>query len=354
MLPYYLLVFSPIFFSLFKVKGVDIEKHKKRIITFFFVILLALLMLRAPTVGRDLENYRYIFESNVRTDWQEIGDLFSEPAWSVFNKLIGSLTSKYQWFLIASALVTVIPVWYTYRKEIEYPVLTISIFVTMSTFVLLFSGLRQSVAISLGIIAFEFTKKHKFIPYLLIVFLAFLFHRSAFMLLFMYPIYHARITRKWLWFVVPIMSLIFIFNKLVFKFLIVFIAEFYDGDTLETGAYTMLILFVIFSVFSFVIPDEKNLDADTIGMRNFLLLATLIQLFAPLNSLAMRMGYYYIIFIPILIPKIIKASSIKWKQVAELSKYIMVVFFIAYFFITAPKANLLDTFPYHFFWENIV
>lgn len=354
MWPYYLLVFSPVVLSLFKAKGIDGEKHKKRIITFFFAILLVLLALRAPTVGKDLGNYRYIFERFIRTDWRDIGNFFSEPAWFVFNKLIGICSSQFQWFVLATALVSVVPIMYVYRKEIEYPVLTVSLFVTMTTFIMLFSGLRQAIAISLGLIAYEFTKKHKLIPYLLIVFLAFLFHRSAFMLLFMYPIYHARVTKKWLWFVVPIMTLFFIFNKSVFAFLTAFIADLFEGGPHETGAYTMLILFIIFSVYSFVIPDESKLDSNTIGMRNFLLLATVIQMFAPLHSLAMRMGYYYIIFIPVLIPKIIKSSSPQMKQVVELSKYVMVVFFVAYFFINAPKANSLDTFPYRFFWENVI
>ena len=353
MWPYYVLVFSPIVLSYIKIKGIDEEKHKKRTIVFFFVMLLALLALRAPTIGRDLFNYRFIFERCNKTGWQGIGSFFSEPAWFVFNKLIGIFTSQYQWLLIISALVTVIPILYVYMDEIEYPVLTISVFVTMTIFIMLFSGLRQAVAISLGMIAFEFTKKHKLIPYLLIVFLAFLFHKSAFMLLFMYPIYHRRITRKWLWAILPITILVFIFNKPIFTFLTAFIAEFYEGSVHDTGAYTMLILFVIFCVFSFVIPDESKLDRNTIGMRNFLLLATVIQMFAPLNSLAMRMGYYYTIFIPILLPKIIKASSVRMKQVAELSKYVMIVFFVAYFFINAPKTNALDIFPYRFFWENI-
>ena len=353
MLPYYLLVFSPIVFSLFKVKGVDSEKHEKRIITLFFVILLALLMLRAPTLGRDLGNYRYIFEKCNRAGWQEIGNFFSEPGWFVFNKLIGTVTSQFQYVIIAAALVSVLPILYLYRKETEYPILTISLFITMPTFLMPFSGLRQAIAISLAIIAYEFTKKRKLIPYLLIVLLAFLFHRSAFMLLFMYPIYHARITKKWLLFLVPAIGLIFIFNQPIFAVLSVFIADLYESNVHETGAYMMIILFILFCVFSFVIPDENKLDDDTIGLRNFLLLSTVIQMFAPLNSIAMRMGYYFIIFIPLLIPKVIKNSSVRWKQVAELSKYVMVVFFVAYFFINAPRTNSLDIFPYHFFWENI-
>ena len=53
----------------------------------------------------------------------------------------------------------------------------------------------------------------------------------------------------------------------------------------------MLILFGAFVVFSFLVVDEKKLDEETIGLRNFLLMAFTLQIFAPLHTLAMRMGY---------------------------------------------------------------
>ena len=111
----------------------------------------------------------------------------------------------------------------------------------------------------------------------------------------------------------------------------------YAGDMISTGAYTMLILFSIFTVFSFVIPDEKRMDNETIGLRNFLLLSLVIQMFAPLHNLAMRMNYYYIIFIPLLIPKIIAIRNKRWEQVAVLGRRVMVVFFFVYFFLSLQE-----------------
>ena len=116
----------------------------------------------------------------------------------------------------------------------------------------------------------------------------------------------------------------------------------------------MLILFAVIAIFTFVIPDESKLDSDTVGMRNFLLFSVLLQTFAPLHSLAMRMNYYYIAFTPLVVTRVIKARSKTWSQIAIVARNVMVVFFITYFWLSAPKDNLLDTFPYYFFWEEIV
>ena len=116
----------------------------------------------------------------------------------------------------------------------------------------------------------------------------------------------------------------------------------------------MLILFAIFAVFAFAIPDETLLDDETIGLRNFLLMAVALQMFAPLHTIAMRMNYYYIIFIPLLLPKIIEARSKTWSQVAIMGRHVMVGFFLVYFFYNAyTGTNNLHVFPYHFFWEVV-
>ena len=76
-------------------------------------------------------------------------------------------------------------------------------------------------------------------------------------------------------------------------------------------------------------------------------------MFAPLHTLAMRMNYYYIIFIPLLLPRIIEYRSRRWNQVAILGRHIMVVFFLVYFFVNASGGGGLNVFPYHFFWERV-
>jgi hypothetical protein len=223
----------------------------------------------------------------------------------------------------------------------------------MATFVMMFSGIRQVLAMAIGFVAYEFTRNKKLFLFIIAVCVAITFHTSAFMLIFMYPLYHAKITKKWLLAVIPMLAVILIFNKQIFSGLAFFIERYtdYDATITKTDSYTMIILFAMFVAFSFLIPEERLLDNETIGLRNFLLFALAMQMFAPLHTIAMRMNYYYIIFIPLLLPKVIQCRSEHWRQVAVVGRHVMVAFFLLYFFVSANGQGKLHVFPYHFFWE---
>ncbi len=352
MIPYYTLIFLPILFSFLRFKDQSLEKKNRNVMFLFFFIFLLMLMFRDVIIGRDLPRYMVLYNNYAGMNWQKALAADIEPLYIILSKLIGDYMGNFQWFIIITGAITALPMLYTYSKTSEDPVLSISLFLIMPTFVMTFSGVRQAIAISIGILAYEATKRKKLIPFIVFVALAIGFHRSAFVLAFMYPLYHARITRRWLYAVIPTMGVIYIFNRPIFAFLNSFISEFYEGEIKETGAFMMLFLFIIFAVYSFVVVEDSSLDNETIGLRNFLLLAVILQMFAPLHSLAMRMNYYYIIFIPLLLPKIIKRCSPQWEKIVFVSRYVMVIYFLFYFFDHAPSGNILDTFPYKFFWEG--
>ncbi len=354
MLLFVILLIVPVFIQHAKIKGINYEKRCKFAITFFFVFLTALVALRHSTVGTDTNVYIYYFERFCTTSWRDLSDLSLEMGYSYFNKIISVFTKQPQVFLAIAAILVSAMIYPTYRRLCIDPSLTIVLFCTMSTFVMMFSGIRQMMAIAIGFIAYELTRRNKLLFFILAVLLATLFHTSAFMLIFMYPIYHAKITRKWLYVIAPLLVTMFVFNKQVFSVLgsILELYTRFSIDEASTGAYSMIILFAIFAVFAFLIPDEENLDKETIGLRNFLLLSIFIQMFAPLHTLAMRMNYYYIIFIPLLLPKIIEHKSDRWRQVAIVARHIMVVFFLLYFFVSFSQ-GALDVYPYHFFWEGL-
>ena len=354
MIPYYILIFSPFLISLVRFTGQTDEQKRRMPVNLFFFLYLTMLMLRHVTVGHDLPGYATIFSRLGQIGWQYVFRVDMEPAYVILNKLIYLFTDNFQWCIAIVSALIVIPIWYVYRKTSDDPLLSVSMFLILPTFVMFFSGLRQSIAIGLGALAFEMTRRKKLIPFLLVCALATAFHYSAFILLLMYPLYHARITRAWLIAVIPAMGLIYLFNEPIFALIQQLLSDYYEAEITESGAYTMLMLFVLFGIYSYLIPDEAQLDAETIGLRNLLLLSIAIQMFVPLNNLAMRMNYYYIIFIPLLLPKIHSARNARWTQVARLARYVMILYFLVYFFDHMPSGNILDTFPYRFFGENIV
>lgn len=355
---FYVLLLIPLLMQHIMIGGysLDYQKRNKKALTFFFCLLTLLVMLRHESIGNDTENYIYYFDEFRWLSWQNLGDKGLEIGFAIFNKMVALISKDPQVYLASAALAVSAMIYPTYKRLCVDTSLTIVLYCLMSTFVMMFSGIRQMLAVGIGFIAYGFTRRHKFLPFVATVILSMTVHTSGFMLLVMYPVYHAKITKKWLYVVIPVLAVIFLFNRQVFSILSVFLERYtrFESIASSTGAYTMLILFAIFAVFAFLIPEESAMDEETIGLRNFLLLALVIQMFAPLHVLAMRMNYYYIIFIPLLMPRIVQYRSKRWNQVAIWGRHVMVVFFLCYFFVNAYRGGSLNVFPYHFFWENVV
>lgn len=354
---FYFLLLVPIIIQHFRIKGMRMNYDRKNAVAlaFFFIFLTLLIILRHDSVGNDTRNYLQIFLHYSRLDWKELWSEDREFGFLFVTKLISIFSDDPRFYLGVLAIAVSMMMFPTYKRLCVDSTLTIMLFCILSTFVMMFSGIRQMLAIGVGFICYGFTRRKKLIPFILFAMLAMSFHTSAFMLVFMYPLYRARITKKWLIALVPILTLCFAFNRQIFGALALILEQYteYDTEITMTGAYTMLILFGAFVAFSFLIPDEKKIDEELIGLRNFLLLSFVLQMFAPLHTLSMRMGYYYIIFIPLLLPKIIVCRSKRWNQVAILGRHVMVVFFLLYFFVSASGEGALNVFPYHFFWETV-
>lgn len=354
MVPYIILLTVPILLQPFtRDKTVNNVELDRLPLTLFFSLLTILVALRHPRVGNDTINYIHFFKQIARADWNQIQWNSLEPGYQLFNKVISLVSDNPHFFLAVAGIAVSVMLFLPYHRMCVDAPLTIILFCNMSIFFMMFSGIRQMMAIGISMIAYMFVRQRRAILFLLSVGIAMSFHTSAFMLLFMYPLYHVKVTKKWAIYTIPVLLIAFMFNRQIFSVLGTFLESHskYSTDITMTGAYSMLLLFVIFAVFSFVVPDDLHLDEETIGLRNFLLLALVIQLFAPLNYLAMRMNYYYLVFIPLLLPRIIACAGTRYRNIAAGARIIMCLFFFAYFFVRAKSGITLHTIPYHFFWE---
>lgn len=352
-LPFFLLLIPPY----------ETRRKNKVIISAFFIFLLMMLCLRSEKIGNDIHSYLDTFNRVGKEGWDkffynkermEIGYLF-------LNKVLYILGNNKQWFLSMMALICISPIAVLYYKNSENACLTIAIFLILPNFAMLFSGIRQAIAISIGCISYYCVKKKKFILFIITVFIACLFHKSSIVLLILYPIYYVRITKEWLFFIVPLFICTLLFNKQLITFLMSFFTEYSNSynsllvannQNGKLGSILSILLLVIFAMYSFMIPDNSKMDSETLGLRNILLVAIFIQLFDPINYLVSRFNFYFFIFIPLLIPKITNRIDGKSNMVVELSKCIMISAFIAYFFYGAFfGGDALNIFPYIAFFN---
>lgn len=354
--PYFILIGLPALFAFVKVKKNGESVQTKAPIHLFFAIFIFLLAMKDLKVGVDTENYYIFFKEALLRPVSYVVDKHGvEWGYHLFEVVLSRISSSFQVYLGAVALVAASPIWYFYAKESKNPYLSVILFATVAPFSMYFSGLRQILAIAFVIPAYYFVKKKKWLLFILTVVAAFFFHKSALVLLILYPIYRIKISRNMAYVAIPVLAAVLVFNQQIFLLLLRFLGDEYMerySDMTATGAYTVLFLLIVFAVYSYFIPDEEKLDDDARGLRNILLLAVAIQCFAPIHTLAMRMNYYFLIFIPILIPKIVVAAKDTNKKLARMSVVVMSLFFTAWFFFNAyTSGDMLQVFPYIPFWS---
>jgi len=341
----------------------DIVSEHSFAVSVFFLMLWILLACRGVEIGKDTSNYELYFNRYNNSTFSQavFGEL--EPVFGVLCWLIGKVVhGDFQLFLAVIAAITIIPIALLYNQDRRHSYLKIVLFLNMSVFVMLFSGIRQSVAMSVGLVAYQFVKRKKLVLFIITVLVAMGIHQSAFVLFAMYPLYSFKLKKNHAYIIMPLIGIVFLFNRPIFAGLLTmmsFLGTKYDDYAVikSTGAITMIICFVAFTLFAYVVPDDKNVDAEFIGMRNYLVMAAILQCFAPLHSLAMRMNYYFILFIPVVIPKVLNYTDARWKEVAKLAEVVLCIFFTIYFVLNVytgcrTDGGSLHTYPYIPFWAS--
>ncbi len=367
MIPYFLLLLIPFLFSFVEIRKNESGSRSLRIgsvqnhsmLPTFFTILLFLLMCRAESVGNDTRNYHYYFDLFPTQSLRQIFHSAGESLFRFLNYIVGNITDNFQIYLSIVALIEILPIAYLYNQDRQHSYLKMILFVNMSTFIMMFSGIRQAMAVSIGVLAFICVRENKKLLFLLLAVVAALIHHSGFMVFLLYPLYYVRVKKKQLFFIIPIMGGIFVFNRQIFGLMTRILSETsekYDSSAAVTGAFGSLLLFILFTVFIYVVADEPKMDAEMFALRNIMLMVVAIQCFAPLHTLAMRMNYYFIIFLPLAVGKCVAIPKKGFANVAQVGEIVMCIFFTLYFCIGIYQSyqtgiSTLNTVPYIPFWE---
>lgn len=328
--------------------------NKRFPLLLFFVAFIILLSLRDVTCGVDLVTYRYKFNHPKTINFLSLFDFsITEPGFLLFTAFCKKTTNSFQFYLFLCAVLSLAPITVLYLKETNHNLLTIALFVGVAPFSMFFSGLRQSIAMGIGAICYFCCKEKKPVSFLLLAFLAYLFHQSAVVILLMYPLIHLRITKKWIPMVALLVAVCFVFRNQIFGLALQFSDKYESRYVIsDTGSNTFLILLLLLTIYSFLML--KDSEFESFDLRNILVFTLILQSFALSNTVAMRLNYYYLIFIPLLIPKVIDCARTELRQVARVSSAVFACFFFFWFFKEAyTGSDILHVFPYVPFWRNL-
>ena len=123
------------------------------------------------------------------------------------------------------------------------------------------------------------------------------------------------------------------------------------GLITETNSYGMWFFFLLLLTYVFCVLDEKKMMLKQKGFRNTLVVMTIIQGFASINTIAMRFNLYFIMLLPIIIPELLVIPKRGNENFAQISKWGMILFLIFFFFYRAEPGGGLNAFPYKALWN---
>lgn len=329
----------------FSKKFPKIEENKKYL-TIIFSILVLFLFLRAPSVGVDTYNYKKIFQYCHEYDFfRLITSGRHEIGFKYYCKLISHIYYNYSFFLMVTSIVSMIGVYYFLKDNSKNYMQSIFIFITFNFYGYFFGILRQALAISILLYSLKFIKERKLLSFLLFVFLASLFHKTALVFISLYFVYDLKIDRKRfiIWFASIILFLIL--KDYILNFIFNYI---YKPESLEAfsgDGYKMLILLLGISFCAYFYQDKLlKQDKNNQLFINMVFIATIIQTLATIFSTAYRVTLYYSFGIVILLPNILKV--IENKKIKIILTIFMYLFLTLYFYLmTATSSSYVD---YHF------
>ena len=276
----------------------------------FSVLLLGIIAgLRSENVGHDTANYINIYNAVVSLDFSFLFTTTPydvlEPGYLLISWCAGKIGCSAYDFILLISIFDFVCIGYWIWKNSQSPLFSLMIFYCMfySFFV---TGFRQSIAFAIVVLAYEDIKFRRWKRFGIIVFLAFLFHRTALIFIHMYFLPKIKNTNASLLVTLLLFPVIYTFRSLVFPLLTMVSDRFENYQILNHGDatnYTVLLGLVSVAVF-FISKNKPDLPVDFSRNLNCLLISFLIMPFVGLNGSIMRIAMYYTIAISLLIPQV--------------------------------------------------
>ena len=339
----------------------ELPQNKKYII-WACLIMFAVYGLRDTySVGIDnTSSYLHQFQAMETTTWAELREetsLNENLCWKAIVKLgYTILGGDYQLFIsVISAFVMIVFGRFIYRHSAS-PVQSFVYYWGLWFFTFNFSALKQSMAMSLLLLAFDAILDRKLIRYIAAVFFATMFHFPAIVFAPAYWLTKLNPRRGFLVFLAAAFGAVYLWRDEILNFVVQFYyenREFVGEDRFLTGKVTVMALLVLTAYF--LRPPSKENKAYAASMQ-FVAVATVIQLFSVYNNVFERLADYYfqfsVIFVPFIFDRRIRDKrKLEKTAIITVGPYILAALCLYRFndIVTRESAGLL---PYKFFFQS--
>jgi len=236
---------------IFLMFGVFVKPQKQNLYIFIsFIVLFIISAFRDKSVGTDSLSYERIFSNIERGN-----EVRHEIGWQVLNKLIVFFGGSYETLIIVTSLLVLLPVFFVAKKYSKNPMLTIFLFYSLYLYLQSFNIVRQTIAISISLLAIYYLLNNKKILFYALILIASTFHLSALILL---PLaFLHRLPNTNIFYILAILLSIVLglgFTEEITRYVIVLLKyESYLDDLNYELRFTHFIYYIINNIFFFFI-----------------------------------------------------------------------------------------------------
>lgn len=331
--------------------NISTNKSQKRIyMVLCFLSVLFFVGLRSINTGSiDTQTYCRMFDTASSTsgfiDFLTIREisieeyLYKEGNFYLLVWLISRFTDNEQIFLVVIAAIMTACVFKFISEHSEDFMLSCIIYICLGSMTFAMNGMRQALAMSICLLAYDFAVKKKIVPFLLIVLLAMTFHVSAFIFLLAYPL--SNFSKLHL---VPLLiggglfialssSLASIYDSLVEK-------DYAVRDSIEGGGFVTVAIYLLVLILTMLF--YKNLATENGIEPLFALCFVGLVIFSTRyfsTQIFERISYYFYYSVILLIPKLSHIFKEKDRLIYSLIVCILAIALFAYRIESSSMAN---------------
>jgi len=300
-----------------------------RFLVIVMSLFFAIIGFRDVTVGADTLSYTKDFTGFAQMTFAQIWSYamsYKEPLYVIISWLPSIITDDYILFLLIWAFFPSFSLFKIFKYELDnskdYLIAIVVLFI-IGLFAFFVAGIRQTAALSIILISYRYLSK---IPttsirilflssylykFLLLVFIAFLFHNSSILFLIALPFINLKI--MW-WYIIVVVALFFIGNFISLDYIVglstLFFGERFEiyGTIYESSQNNTAFLIQILIFLICFVNKDKLLQRNPQNryLFNLLFIGLFFQSMSGMLAEMSRVSFYFCIFSIILIPRSIK------------------------------------------------
>lgn len=346
----FLLVFHLIgFFVVYNVNvfGKTVKEKEKVFVIMSFITLFAFSAFRSIEIGNDTYNYYKFYENLTPFKFNETRFEFG---YVMLNSLIKTFFINPQFLFIISSFIILISIYRFFIDKSNLLWLALLIFLLSHTYFGTFNTIRQYLAFAFLVFAYNGYRDKKYFIFVLMTFLAFLFHKSAivFLGLIFTPLLKTRnksiiliLITSFIIIIVPIS----VYQKI--PYFDVYLSGVFDNANRPAAILNSLIVLIVLSI-GFIYRGNRQ---EISLLEKMTMISFFISILGIKTSVATRLNIYFFPFVIVYLTNTIYIISNKKEQMFFIS-IVIIMFTLNYYVIAIYRPEWNYIYPYRFFFQN--